>query len=459
MRCKGVGENVEKQLQDVVNLFGDIDVAVESNASKITFVVNGEASSIDMPYDYYGGLVERRKYLIACKNALYEALSRVLRRDLPWGSLTGIRPVKLARMALNESDGTVNAAEVLEKFFHVSPKRAHIIDKILAAQEGKTELAPNCVNLYIHIPFCKTKCKYCSFITEVAKEGSDRERSYIDALCKEIVLTYKTLNALGLTVATVYIGGGTPTAISAESLKKLLATVAFSGGEYTVEAGRPDTITSEKVQIMHDNNVTRVCVNPQTLNDKTLQAIGRNHTVKEFYDAYALLSEKEFIVNVDLIAGFFGESFADFMHSFDGVCALRPQNFTVHTLSRKNGSAYYQNAPDENEHTEDMMNYAIDAAEKNGYNPYYLYRQKRMASNLENIGFAIKGTECINNITVMEETASVIACGAGSISKCIRDNVISRFANARDVKLYCDEFDERITKKLKFYENQFTRVK
>ena len=227
-----------------------------------------------------------------------------------------------------------------------------------------------------------------------------------------------------------------------------------------MEAGRPDTITREKLDAIKAAGATRICVNPQTFNDKTLKKIGRAHTKADFLEKYALAAGYGFDVNVDLIAGLEEETLDDFKVSLDGTVALRPQNVTVHTLSRKNGSELKQSGRFDNSAIGDMTDYALSALTGAGYLPYYLYRQKQMLGNLENVGYCLPGKQCLNNITTMEDCTSVLACGAGAIEKAVdvSANRIERFANMRDVRLYVSDFEEKMQRKRNFRLKQFTKA-
>ena len=257
----------------------------------------------------------------------------------------------------------------------------------------------------------------------------------------------------GKKIYSIYVGGGTPTALPDDCFEKVLSALP-SGVEFTCEAGRPDTITREKAEIMKKNGVTRVCVNPQSLCDQTLEKIGRKHTCADFFAAYELIKSYEFDINVDLIAGLCDETESMFLSSVEKIALLRPDNVTVHTLSIKNGSALKNEGSEvKNSDVEKMVDDAYALLTKAGYSPYYLYRQKNMLGNLENIGYSLPGKICANNVTTMEETLSVVACGAGAISKRIfPKGRIERLANLRDASLYIEQESQRLQKKLEFFE-------
>lgn len=412
--------------------------------------------------------VKTRLDVRECKISLYKALSAYFKRCLPWGSLTGIRPTKPLAQLLSDGKSPQDALDDYKKIYSVSEEKARLTERILRNQKegigdrfalaasGKTPPFEHLSNLYVHIPFCVTRCNYCSFVSTTVDKQKWLVQPYIDALCAEIEQAKQLLADVGHSIFSVYAGGGTPTAVTADQLSKVLSAAFVEGVEYTCEAGRPDTIDDEKLAVMNGCGVNRISVNPQTLSDETLLRIGRRHTAQDFFDAYALAEKYGFRKNVDLIAGLSGETLGDFMRSVDGVIDLSPENITVHTLSIKRGSSLAGSTA-QSADAKRMVDYSVEKLTAAGYLPYYLYRQKQMAGNLENIGWSKPGCMSVNNISVMEEMLSVMACGAGAISKRIfGDGRIERLANIRDIILYLDRFDERLKKKELFYSNQFT---
>lgn len=383
------------------------------------------------------------------KHSLYMTLSEISGIKLPWGSLTGIRPTKLAYAYIAKGGQVDNVSDYMQSTFAVSSHRANLLQRIIKAQRSALSQMPDsAVNLYVHIPFCDGRCNYCSFPSvDISKKGSnDLLSRYVDALISEIAEMKKFIAARNESIFSVYVGGGTPSVLGENDLERLLNAIAADNCEFTFEAGRADSFSCEKTAILKAGGVTRICVNPQTLNDDTLARIGRRHTASDFYKAYFTAKEAGFDINTDIIAGLEGETPSDFAHTADSIAELQPENVTVHTLSRKRASLLADtelSCPD----IERMMDYAF--MRFSDYEPYYLYRQKNMVGNLENVGFCKKGKECVNNITVMEEMVPVYACGAGSISKRV-GKCISRFASPKDVGLYIDELKERTDKKLMF---------
>lgn len=466
-------QDILSELLDEIKLFfpypEDCDAVVRhvckienaENGCKIENFVTVDGKNYRSETEIKSGLNERdfkRLYKRACKSAVYHAFSDFTGIKPPWGSLTGIRPSKLVYDMLDEGIALERCPAELTKRFEVSEEKARLICDIVKNQRGFYTNDRRLFNLYIHIPFCTSKCKYCSFATELLSRSRDVIGHYVDALKIEIEDALDIIGRYGR-LHTVYVGGGTPTALEAPDLYRLLSGLNGINREFTVEAGRPDTITAEKADAIKRVGATRVCVNPQTLNDKTLEIIGRSHSAADFFEKYDLVKRYGFDINVDLIAGLNGENLEDFIRSADGIRALAPENITVHTLSRKNGSELKQQGRYFNSDISDMTEYAKNALAADGYIPYYLYRQKSMLENLENVGYCKPGKQCKNNVTTMEDCLSVIACGAGAITKAVSgsEKRIERFAGLRDVRLYLDRFDEKIEEKRKFCQKQFTK--
>ncbi len=445
----------DTELLDVARLFYGDEVPMidlTQDGSKFTVSILGK----DFAYVYddpiYDAIPDAHKDGRLSKIALYDALKACTGREMPWGALTGVRPSKLFYENLRAGKTDTEAAEVMQSVYRVKQDRALVLRRIVYSQRGKIDFPCDNINLYVHIPYCTTRCTYCSFVSVPIEKYRSQSTEYVALLSEEIKRSVEFLEQRGKNILSVYVGGGTPTSLSAKELDTVLSAIGNVSVEYTVEAGRPDTIDDEKADILKAHGVTRVCVNPQTLCKTTLEKIGRRHSVEDFYTAYEIMRRRGFDINCDLIAGLADETAEDFAASFEGIKALAPQNITVHSLSKKNGSAIRFD-PSVNRATEEMIEYALNNIGE--YRPYYLYRQKRQAGNLENIGFSVKGKECVNNITTMEETVGVMACGAGAISKFIGNGNIARYANLRDVPLYLNKFGERVTAKLDFFDEQY----
>lgn len=367
---------------------------------------------------------------IAVGRAVFAAGKALLEHTPPWGILTGVRPAKVAASLFQSGNGILKTKKILRDEYFLNPQKAALAVSV-ASNERKIikKLPQNTCSLYISIPFCPSRCAYCSFVSYTTPRLLSMIDEYIDAIIKELDEKIDAIKRLGLTVTTVYIGGGTPTTLSAEQLEKLLGHLdnkidVTSLLEYTLEAGRPDTITADKMDVAKKHGVTRISVNPQTLNGDILREIGRRHTVEDFYKAYAIAKESGIRdINVDLIAGLPGDDFKSFSHTLDEIISLSPTNITVHTFCvkkaadvlRDNDRVYSIIGGD----TAKSVSYAQINTKFNGYKPYYMYRQKNTVGNLENVGFAIEGHEGLYNIYMMEEVQSIFAVGAGAVTKLV----------------------------------------
>jgi len=388
---------------------------------------NGNTFNGSRTADLAGDELERRRTLQhMVRLCFYDAATASLGKEPPWGALTGVRPVKIPTKVLWEGGSYEEAAASLRDFFHVTPSRVELaMTCAQAALEVKRSLQPDEVSLYVGIPFCPTRCAYCSFISADVKRSLDLVEPYLEALHQEIDAAGAMLKRSGRYVRTLYMGGGTPTTLSAEQLDALMARIAASIDlsrctEYTVEAGRPDTITPEKLAVLRQRGATRISVNPQTMEDHVLAAMGRAHSSAQILEAYRMAQESEIgQVNMDLIAGLPKDSLEGFCRSLDTVIGLDPANITVHTLALKKSAALFQhqeNLPS-TEAVAAMLDYAWAALDKAGYVPYYLYRQKYMSGSFENVGWCKPGTENVYNICMMEELHPVLSLGAGGVTK------------------------------------------
>lgn len=398
-------------------------------------------------------LEQKRKEKRFAKLTLYKLISNITNKKMPWGSLTGIRPTKVAYDLLNQGVEHFLIKETLMNSFLVSEQKAKLVEQVIQNQKCIIN-NDNLVDLYINIPFCPSRCFYCSFISSEFSRVEKLIPAYLEALVKELNETKKIINQKAYIVRTIYIGGGTPTVLSAEQLDYLLSNISYPVSEFTVECGRPDTITAEKLDVLKKHNVTRISINPQTFVDATLKKIGRKHTVKDVIESYKLALPYEFDVNMDLIAGLPGETFRSFKKSLDMALQLAPNNITVHTLAIKNGSLFANEMqPEERDsNVAKMVEYSYDKLLENDYKPYYLYKLKNQTSGQENVGY-FRDKVCIFNIDSMEESCSILACGANAISKRIfhYENKIERFANVKDINEYINRIDEMIEKKKNLY--------
>lgn len=373
--------------------------------------------------------------LRGCENRLVKlAFYRAaLASGLPkpeWGSLSGVRPAKLMDAYLREGLSPRAAKGRFMREYFVSGSRAQLcLDAALAAQEAARSLDERDVCLYVGIPFCPTRCAYCSFVSQSVEKSMKLMEPFLDALLLDIRATAAETRRAGLRPVALYMGGGTPTTLSAAQLDRLCAALEREFDlsalrEYTVEAGRPDTITAEKLRVLRAHGVVRVSVNPQTMSDSVLEAIGRRHTAQDIVDALALVREcGGFEVNMDLIAGLPTDTAGGFSRTLDAVLSLAPENVTVHTLSLKRGSGLTlagRPLPEAGE-VRAMLDEAMERLAGSGYAPYYLYRQKNMAGGFENVGWTKPGSENLYNICIMEELCSILAMGAGGSTKLVAD--------------------------------------
>lgn len=369
----------------------------------------------------------RDKCELTMARLIFELLSTETGYVPPWGLLTGVRPSKLM-LRLIALYGEQGAFEYFTRDLLVSPEKARLAATVAKAEEEIVASSKeNSFSLYVSIPFCPTRCSYCSFVSHSIANSNARKLlpEYVEKLCEELSQLGEITSQLGLRLESVYFGGGTPGVLEAPQLDRLLCRVEDSFDlsslrEYTVEIGRPDTVTPEKLRALRIHNVGRISINPQTFNQKTLELIGRKHTVEQAVKAYQLAKSYDFdCVNMDLIAGLPGESFDDFSASVDTATALSPENITVHTLALKRSSelnASGVGVSDGNE-AKKMLDYAWKLLDEKGYSPYYMYRQSKCVGNLENVGWCKNGTRGLYNVFMMEECHTVLAAGAGGVTK------------------------------------------
>ena len=384
----------------------------------------------DVPMEALKDTPEKVYHVIqhALKMAFYQAGTALLGYEPPWGALTGVRPVKLPTRAMKGGATPEQAKEELEELYRVSPVRAKLaLDCAQASLAADRSLNPDEVSLYIGVPFCPTRCAYCSFVSADVGRTLKLVEPYLEGVFREVDETARVLKEAGLTVRSLYMGGGTPTTLSADQMDRLLAKCEEAlpldrCTEYTVEAGRPDTITREKLAVLAKHGIGRISINPQTLEDHVLEAIGRRHSAGDIRAAYDLAREVGFAcINMDLIAGLPQDSFDGFRRSLEGVLAMDPENITVHTLALKKGSALMEQGgaiPDGKEVVK-MLDFSLKTLGGKGYAPYYLYRQKYMSGSLENVGWTKPGFDSLYNIVMMEELQTVVSIGGGGVTKLV----------------------------------------
>lgn len=452
------------ELLDVAKLFfgqaeptdvidsADISVIERQHGNTLEYVAKFAEATVTTSFEQIADeLVNTRYAKRYAKVALYNTLRQSTGKSMSWGSLTGIRPTKLARQLIKEN---VCWQDTFENFLGVSKSKISLVSDILQQQGELANVDSRSADLYIGIPFCVSRCSYCSFTSGEIDRLKKYVEPYVDALCLDISQTVQFALKRNIRLKNVYFGGGTPTSLTAEQLDKVMSCIDFVPNEYTVEAGRPDTITADKLDVLKRRGVNRISINPQTFNQSVLDTIGRKHTVADIYEKYELAKKYGFFINMDLIAGLPSETSEMFEFSLDEAVRLAPDNITVHTLALKHGSALKEaNYSNREVDVKQMVEYAHNKLYSNGYLPYYMYRQKYMSDNLENVGFCKPDTACAYNIGIMEEITNIMACGTNAISKRIfsSEDRIERAANAKDVITYIDRTNDYISKKFELF--------
>ena len=451
---KSLLDGIEHELMEIVRLFeGAEELAILHEFSDDGWVLQNTYSTLEKK-----GVYSRRKIdltsfknptVASAKLALYEFLSEYYRKSLPWGALTGIRPTKLAYRERARGGDFASAFRRL----HVSNENIELVARTLEGQKGIYELNEDNADLYVSLPFCPTKCVYCSFVTAPI----DKTRQFLPAYLQAVERELAAARPLVKNLRSVYIGGGTPFVLEPNDLERVLKAVQpflKQGCEFTVEAGRPDVFTKEKLRLCKDYGVTRICINAQSFSDRTLQAIGRKHTARQVKEAFETAAPYGFVINCDLIAGLTGESKEEFFGSIEEAVALSPENITVHTLCLKKGAKLKEETERlSEEYLSDMIAYSRKRLSEAGYEPYYLYRQKYMAGAHENVGWTKKGCASVYNIDVMEEIASNIAVGANAIGKKVScgGEKIERLASPKDIPTYLSKVEKMIGDRNKLF--------
>ena len=393
-----------------------------------------------------------------CKQTMYDLCRKVTGEHPAWGSLTGIRPTHLMYEALSQGMSMDEAAAHLVRTFDVTEEKARLLQDIVRVQSQLPPPDDKWMDVYIGIPFCTTRCTYCSFSSGELGKGKLVE-PYLAALFREMEAGAQLLREAGKQLRAVYVGGGTPTSLNEDQLARLLDKMMqlYPGAmEYTVEAGRPDTITPGKLCAIRDAGVGRISINPQTMNDHTLRIIGRGHTAGQVEEAYAMAREAGIHhINMDVITGLPGETLADFARTMEAARSLKPESLTVHTLAIKRSSRLHlENAPlPDGDTAAAMVRMGLETAYGMGLEPYYLYRQKQMAGNQENVGYALPGHACQYNVDIMEETTHILALGAGGISKRVypEEGHIGRAPNVSNIEQYIARVEEMAQRKRELF--------
>lgn len=438
----------DKQIESITKYYENKELKICKSESFDTNLINKE------------DIKKGTKTII--KRSIFNVLDELFKTYVPWGILTGIRPVKIVHNLLDQGLSEEDIRENLKNNYLIKDEKIDLALDI--AKRERVFIYPidkNKISLYVSIPFCPTRCVYCSFPANPMKQFGHLRDKYVKALIKEIKGLAKLLKDTNKDIETLYIGGGTPTALEANQLdvliKALFEELDLSNiKEFTVEAGRPDTITKEKLEVMKKHNVTRISINPQTMNNETLAKIGRDHNVDDIINCFKMARDLGFDnINMDIILGLVDEDLEMVRNTLEKIKELSPESLTVHTLAIKRASTLKENL-DKYELTRyeemiKMIDLSMKYAKDMGLNPYYMYRQKHMLGNLENIGYAKEGFECIYNIQIMEEKQSNLAVGAGAISKYVYvdEDRIERTDNVKNVEQYIDRVDEMIERKVK----------
>lgn len=386
---------------------------------------------------------------------LYHILCQKTGITPPWGMMTGIRPVKKVIELMRQGLSKEEISQRLSSKYEISPSKLDIAYETAVNQLPILDkIDSSAVSLYVSIPFCPTRCSYCSFVSHSMDSAIKLMPDYIDALCRELVIISNIVRETNTKIDTIYFGGGTPTSISASDLRKIMETIADNFDldnvrEYSVEAGRPDTITEEKLRVIKDLGAQRISVNPQTLNDDVLKVIGRKHSGDDAVRAFELAKKIGFDnINTDLIAGLPTESAESFRNTLDKMIELGPQSITVHTLTLKRAANLFEQIENIKNPAAEMVDYSIKKLMENDFLPYYMYRQKNTVDNLENIGYAKKGFECYYNIFIMDETQTILGAGCAASTKLVYPNgKLTRIHNYKFPYEYIRRFDQLMTKK------------
>lgn len=441
----------------------DISISVEHyQQGKLLYCSHSSEDQISFISTISIPLEKRKAQKKLMKLLMYDVAYALTGIKQPWGILTGIRPTKVVINLMQECGNDIEKIRtILRDNYKI---RGDKIDLMLDVAQKEHQILsqnkPSEVSIYIGIPFCPTKCLYCSFTSYPIEKWKGQVEAYLDALKKEIDYVSKQLDrGMKAPIRSIYIGGGTPTSLDERSLEKLLVMVneAFildNIEEFTVEAGRPDTITEEKLKLLKQYGVHRISINPQTMNAKTLKLIGRHHTPEDIYKTYEMAKKIGFqMINMDVIVGLPGESPEDMKITMEHIKNMAPNNLTVHTMAYKRGSRLLDEASSytyaTSEEIAEMIDICREAAKEMELEPYYLYRQKHMVGNFENVGYAKKGHECIYNVEIIEEKANILALGVGGVSKIVYDNgkKLDRIENLKDVSGYINRIDEMLDRK------------
>lgn len=477
MNIKIIGHSSDYNLSLVANLFftaeDSVDITSVANRLGDTLTayttIKFENKTYKSSFSSYCGenddfINVKRLTNVVCGMSLFLCAKQIRDKILPWGTITGIRPSKPIRQMLEEGKSDSEIFEIFKTYYAISDKKFDLALNVakneldVIAENEKDDIA-----LYIGIPFCPSRCLYCSFVSTDLSHSGKYAAPYVEHLLREIEYAGELIKKHPYRIQSVYMGGGTPTSITAQQMDKILSAlhshIDLSGvKEFCVEAGRPDTITEDKLSVLKGHGVDRISINPQSMNEKTLKLIGRSHTPEQIANAFALARKAGFSnINADVIAALPGETLEDFKYTLSEIEKYEPENITVHTMSIKRGSALHQSLAGydltDRKTAEAMLDYSQEFMAKTGRVPYYMYRQKNMMGNLENVGYSKAGHFSSYNINIMEEVLSILALGAGGSSKAVSQNLerIERVYNFKGPIEYINRFDEILAKKDEFF--------
>ena len=464
------GFSCEYDIEIFMNLFFDKneDAVIMTNLTHknnsinvyAEIIYNGKTYCEDCFYPFDSTVCDKRlikkNYTCAVTKAFCRTAQKIRNVNLPWGVMSGIRPAKVVRQYHEDGYSYDEIKNILMSLYEVSEKKAELAIRV--AKNEKlilSDIGKNSVSIYIGIPFCPTRCLYCSFVSTDLKKSGKYTDAFVRLLVKEIEKTSQLLSDLSLYAQNIYIGGGTPTSLSVNQLKDIFDAIEKylkneKLKEFTLEAGRPDTITKEKLIAAKNAGVNRISINPQTMNDVTLKKIGRRHSSDMIREAFKLARECGFDnINMDLIAGLPDESVDMFKYSLNEIIKMNPENITVHSMCIKKAAAlrFSEIELTKSKDMNEMLDYTARVMKNTKREPYYMYRQKNISGNLENVGYAEKSRMSFYNINIMEEAQTIIALGGGAVTKIVKGDRIERIFNFKDPYEYINRFDEIIAKK------------
>lgn len=461
----------EYEMDIFMRLFfnSDEDVTVLTNTTYNDDIIDAYCEIIYGGCVYFGEFNIKRKKTdetrendryesVCCIRAFINAAKRIYNINLPWGAMCGIRPAKAVTGFVEKGKSYKEACSILRDIYGVSEEKCRLAE-LVAKNESKIlqNKEPNSVSIYIGIPFCPSRCMYCSFVSTDIKVSGKYIDEFLEKLVEEIKATAEILSECNKIIENIYIGGGTPTTFNETQLKTLFSAIDKYFNldylkEFTLEAGRPDTITREKLLLAKEYGVNRISINPQTTNDKTLKKIGREHSTDMFFKCFNMARDVGFdVINTDLIAGLPEENINDFKKSVNDLLSLSPENITIHSMCIKRAADLRHKIDSLTEAAtmNEMLSYAQSSLKSHGYLPYYMYRQKNISGNLENVGYAKEGTFSFYNVNIMEEAQTIIALGGGGSTKLVLNDRIERIFNYKNPAEYIGNFDEILNRKRK----------